>query len=49
MDDVTWSSLKEAEQAIQASMSDPSLAAFIQSTDPSMMKVDHEQIVSAIN
>jgi hypothetical protein len=48
-DHVTWASLNAAKESMDASMSEASLGAFMQSIDPASMKIDHQVIVSQVN
>ncbi len=48
-DYVIWSSLADAEAAMKASMTEASLAPFMQSIDPQSMKLDHQEVVKTVN
>jgi hypothetical protein len=48
-DHVTWASLDAAKESMDASMSEASLGAFMQSIDPATMRIEHQAIVSQVN
>lgn len=44
-DIAVWSSLGDAQGAMDASMKDASIAAFINAIDPASMKVEHQSVI----
>jgi hypothetical protein len=49
VDHVTWASMDDAKQAMDASMKEASLAPFMQSIDPASMTIEHQALVSQVN
>jgi hypothetical protein len=48
-DHVTWATIEDAKQSMDASMKEPTLGPFIQSIDPASMKIEHQTLVSQVN
>jgi hypothetical protein len=44
-DIAVWSSIEDAQNAMDASMKDQSLASFINAIDPTSMKIEHQSVI----
>jgi hypothetical protein len=49
VDHVTWATMKDAQNAMEASMKDASLAPFMQAIDPNSIKIEHQTVISKVN
>jgi hypothetical protein len=49
VDHVTWASMEDAKQAMDASMKEASLAPFMQAIDLTSMTIEHQALVSKVN
>jgi hypothetical protein len=44
-DIAVWSSIEDAQNAMDASMKDQSIASFINAIDPTSMKIEHQSVI----